>query len=183
MKSYSPKLKKLWAIALIAILGACNLSMVAIDPYDLLSQDDLALEQLESEGQSPISSAHDENPYWESFNEWTCFSTETVQLYCAEIDYGKSTLPTLRVTDADGKLTEFDLDPEPDLNCEATLDVWRTLLENQHSFCTYAAFLQNLSDDTNVDHREHTNHELWIVDKIKTNNGYWTLRMPEEENE
>lgn len=183
MISSSLKPKGIWSTVLFAVIGISNLSMIQIDPYELLSDDDLALEQYESEGHSHINSALDENPYWESFNTWSCFSTETVQLYCAEIDYDRSTLPTLSVTDTDGKLTEFDLDPDSGLSCEDTLNAWQALLLNQRSFCTYAVFLQNLSDDSQVYYREHTDHELWIVDKIKTNLGYWSLRVPEEDND
>lgn len=62
MISSSLKWRPLWTILLIALLGISNLSMIQINPYDLLSDDDLALEQSQSEGQALISLTHQENP-------------------------------------------------------------------------------------------------------------------------
>jgi len=140
--------------------------MITIDYYDILSEADLAQEEIESTAHPALSAAYDEEPYWQSFNKWMCFPAEAVQTYCAEIDYGQSYLPTFRVSDDKHHFYEFDLDPTPNLNCDETLSQWRELLENQRSFCVYAAYLQDLDDE----------RELWVVDTIKSSRGLWSIR-------
>lgn len=151
--------------SLIVMVAIANLSMIAIRPEDILSEDDLILEL--SERASPaLSAAQNSTRYWESFNQWKCFSTEKVDTYCAETDEGRTSLPTLLVSDDHGALHELSLDPEPDLNCEVTLHQWNEVLKNQRSFCTYAAYLQEVD----------AGHELWIVDRLKSYQGSWSYR-------
>lgn len=152
-------------LSFFVLAAIVNLSMIAIRPEDILSEDDLILEV--SERATPaLSVAQDSVRYWESFNQWKCFSTDRVETYCAEIDDGQTSLPTLLVSDDHGALHEFSLDPGPDLNCEVTLHQWSEVLKNQRSFCAYAAYLQQLD----------ANHELWIVDRIKSYRGVWSYR-------
>jgi len=153
------------------IIGLSSLSMTSIDHYDILSESDLELEAIESTTRPALGAALDAEPYWQSFNEWRCFATDIIQPYCAEIDYGKSHLPTLRISESDGKLYEFSLDPGPTLNCEETLNEWISLLENQRGVCVYAAYLQDLDAE----------HELWIIDTVKSYSGGWTVRQNVDE--
>lgn len=151
---------------LAALVSICCLSMTSIHHHGILSENDLQLESLEST-RPALSAALGSEPYWRSFNEWHCFSTKIVQPYCAETDDGKSQIPTLRVSDGDGKLYEFSLDPEPGINCGEILNAWVALLSNQRGFCVYSAYLQDIDD----------NHELWVVDKVKSYSGYWNYRQ------
>ncbi len=162
--------KQLRIFILVAASIFC-LSMTTINHYDLLSPEDQEMEVLDQEETSVFSSAPDAVPYWESFNTWQCFSTENIQPECSELDYGAIHVPTLRLREGT-TLYDFSLDPEPDLNCEQTLAKWIALLENQRSFCVYAAHLQ-IYPDNPFESDGVTEWHLWIVDQIKTYNGYW----------
>ncbi|OFZ18867.1 MAG: hypothetical protein A2Z20_02575 [Bdellovibrionales bacterium RBG_16_40_8] len=70
-------------IFIIVTASISCLSMTTINHYDLLSPEDQAMEVLDREELSVLSSALDAIPYWESFNAWQCFSTETVQPECS----------------------------------------------------------------------------------------------------
>jgi hypothetical protein len=158
------KSKRKFLGILAIVLAAANLSMVAADGRDILSDADLAMEQMQSDSGPALSSALDQEPYWESYNEWKCFRTNGIELlYCAEIDDGRSQLPTLRVSDEGATLYELSLDPEPGLSCEVSLNQWRELVRDQHNFCVFAAYLQDINHG----------HELWIIDTLKSLRGSW----------
>jgi hypothetical protein len=168
---------RLGIIVLVAASIAC-LSMTTIDHYNLLSLEDQEMEALDRKELSVLSSTPDAIPYWESFNTWQCFSTENVQPECSELDYGAIHVPTLRLRQGT-TLYDFSLDPEPGLDCEQTLAKWVALLENQRSFCVYAAHLQKYHDNL-FEADGIKDWHLWIVDQIKTYSGYW--QWAEEES-
>jgi hypothetical protein len=145
--------------------------MVSMSHYELLNSDDQEMEVVNQEGPPALSSGLNSAPQWESFNTWQCFSTEKLQYECSDLDYGAIKVPTLRVTDG-SIMHDFSLDPEPGLNCEQTLAKWIALLENQRSFCVYAAHLQIYPDNPFQAEGIEQWH-LWIINQIKTNNGYW----------
>ena len=168
------KFRKLRSFILVFLVGFCCLSMTW-NYYDLLSQEDLGLEDF---GQSTpaLSSAIDSDFYWESFNEWQCFSTESIQFECTELDYGRQYVPTIRISQ-NNELYDFSLDPEPALNCQKILTKWRSLLEKEDGFCVYAAYLQDLPHDA-FEAKGIERWGLWIVDQVKSRKGYWKEQDP-----
>lgn len=168
---------KLFRKALILITSLSSLSMMNINPYDLLGPEDQEMEITDQTEGPALSSGLNAANQWESFNTWQCFSTESIQLECSELDYGAIYVPTLRMSNGT-ILYDFSLDPEPDLNCEEILAKWTALLKNQRSFCVYAAYLQKYHDNPfELDGIEEWH--LWIVNQIKTLNGYWNSFEPD----
>lgn len=156
------------------------LSMATINHFDLLSLEDIEMEVPDQEETPALSSALGDSNQWESFNTWQCFSTENVQSDCTELDYGALRVPTLRISEGT-TMYDFTLDPEPNLNCEQTLSKWVELLKNQRSFCIFAAHLQKYQDNPFESDGIEEWH-LWIVDQIKTYNGYWKWTESEYES-
>lgn len=154
---------------LLLIISIASLSMTHIDYLQILSEEDFEMESTESATRPALSSSLDEGSQWQSFNQWMCFSSESVEFSCAEIDYGKSSLPNLSVRGDDNILYELSIDPEPGLKCETILEAWKAIIDKQNGFCAYAAFLQDFGQG----------HELWIVDAFKTYSGRWSWRTVE----
>lgn len=164
------RIKKIGALFLTFFGGFCCLSMTW-SHYNLLSQEDRDLENLDRQEQPVLSSALDSDFYWESFNEWQCFSTENIQFECTELDHGVQYVPTMRIS-RNEELFDFSLDPEHELDCKGILNEWSALLEHEGSFCTYAAYLQDLPNDSFE--AEGINFwGLWIVSQVKSRKGYW----------
>jgi len=153
----------------------CNLSLTWSNPDDLLSEDDIQLEE-NQELAALSSSSLSENP-WESYNEWQCFETRDVALnfidhFLNPRDLSEETkTPALQV-ELDNAVRDFDVEPQElqTENCqnhaEKIMMKWRNLLEGERFVCLYAAHLQDISDD----------ESYWVLSKIKTSKGYW----PEE---
>ncbi len=166
--------------ALILASSILCLSMTTANHYDLLNDDDLEMQKAAQVGAPALSSAVNETPHWESFNAWQCFSTENIQPECSELDDGAIRVPTLRIHEGT-ILYDFSLDPEPGLNCEQTLSKWVALLESQRSLCIFAAHLQNYPDNP-FQSEGVEQWQLWIVNQIKSYNGYWYSAEPNEES-
>jgi hypothetical protein len=155
--------------------------MSNINHYDLLNFEDQEMEAA-AHGEIPaLSSGLNVTNQWESFNTWLCFSTETVQPECSELDNGALHVPTLRIRQG-STLYDFSLDPEPSLNCEQILEKWISLIQNQRSFCVYAAQLQ-IYPNNPFESDGIEEWQLWIVDQIKTHNGYWKREDPEKNDQ
>lgn len=161
------------SFSLIISATLCALSMSGPNHSDILTDQDYAQELSDENAGPALSSAIDEKPHWESFNTWQCFSTQTIQLECTALDYGKIGVPTLKVRDQN-HLYDFSLDPDPNLSCEEVLPKWSAILDRQISFCVYSAYLQELPAESYA-HEGVTRWSLWIVDQIKSN-GYWRYR-------
>lgn len=163
---------------------ALNLSMYHNPHSNLLNADDLELERVDREDGPELSAPLNANPRWESFNEWQCFSTQDVQLECTELDSPEMRVPTIRVKST-MQFFDFSMDPEPDMDCEYVIEKWKMLLETEDSFCTYAAYLQDIPSDHFVDEGVDS-WTLWIVEQVKTTKGYWSdedISAEEEEDE
>ena len=177
----------------LIIVAVSNLSFAtARSSHHLLSEEDLEQELMDAENGPQLNSALNEYPHWESFNEWNCFSTQTVQLECSALDYGQIHVPTLRVTDSgllydyssgnSKNLYEFQMSEEPGLGCKEVLQKWNTLLESERAFCVYSAYLQDLP----ADHFEAEGVKRWtlsIISQLKTQQGYWREYKPVEDPE
>jgi len=166
-------MKKFIHLSFIIISAICALSMSWPYHYDLLTDIDYEQEAEDRNEGPALSSAIDQEPHWESFNYWQCYSTQAIRFECSELDYGKTFVPTLRVLDRN-HLYDFSLDPEPNLNCEETLKRWAEILDKQISFCVYAAYLQELPAESYANEGV-SRWSLWIVDQLKSN-GYWKYR-------
>ncbi|MEQ1664043.1 MAG: hypothetical protein ABL927_01555 [Bdellovibrionales bacterium] len=171
---------KYFKIVITMAASIACMSMTNINHYDLLSAEDQEMEAQDQDITPALSSGLHATNQWESFNTWQCFSTESIQPECSELDYGALHVPTLRMS-AGTTLYDFSLDPEPDLDCEQTLAKWVALLENQRSFCVYAAYLQKYPDNP-FESDGFEEWHLWIVDQIKTYNGYWKWNDSEAES-
>jgi hypothetical protein len=165
----------------ITIVGVLNSSMY-VDPFaGLLSAEDFAQERTDADHPA-LSSSLQEDPGWESFNTWSCFSARNLELECSELDFGAIHVPTLRVIE-NSAAYDFSLDPEPNMDCEQIRDQWRQLLDGEPAICTYAAYLQDLPADSLRD-GSLDSWTLWIVNRLKTSKGYWSIsdhHAPHEE--
>jgi hypothetical protein len=150
--------------------GVLSLSMVSSPYAYLLDEEDREFERADREDGPELSAPLSESPRWESFNEWWCFSTQSLQLECTELDYGEMHVPTLRIANA-GHLFDFSMERESELGCGKILEQWKDLLEGEDAFCVYAAYLQDLP----ADHFGEEGVERWtlrILSQIKTRKGY-----------
>jgi hypothetical protein len=166
MKSYKSKLLK---ILIIAIL---NLSINFENPRSILNTEDIELELSEENQKPALSSGNLSEQKWESFNTWICFPTDQIQLFCAEIDDSNDFVPTIEIYDFEGRNIQLSLDPPFHKTCNQILTEWTLLIKNKRHFCAFTAFLQNLELD---DSKEQHPTELWIVDTLKTQSGYWQV--------
>jgi hypothetical protein len=179
MTTTSKKLNTRLRIAIVLVSSLSCLSMASISHYELLNSDDQEKEAVDQKGTPALSSGLNAVPQWESFNTWQCFPTENIRLECTELDNGEIRVPTLRFSKK-SIMYDFSLDPEPGLDCDQILEKWATLLENQRSFCVYAAHLQKYPDNP-FQSEGIAEWHLWIVNQIKTNNGYWKWAHTEKE--
>jgi hypothetical protein len=137
--------------------------------YDILGETDWYLsKQAAASGTPALSSTIGAENQWESYNEWRCFSTKSIDLRCATIDDNSSSLiPVVSVLSKDEDLDyEYALGSEYIWDCQKVIDSWATLVDEQESICLYGARLQAPEQD---------NISLWYIDQIKTQNGYWKM--------
>jgi len=146
------------------------------DRYSILDENDFAMMKVDNE--SPALTIPDEN--FESFNEWICFNINDVEITKSEVDYnGWHYVPSINAS-VSNSIISFDLDPEEKWDVDLVINTWNDLFENQKSVCISGAYLQETDN----------NGELWYIQKIKTNNGYWDrsdsdqfiLKDPEKED-
>jgi hypothetical protein len=149
-------------LLLTFLLAPIILAAVYYDGWGILNDDDFELEKQGSKTRA-LGSAIGEEPYWESFNKWQCFSTNSAEAYCAIIGHGQLSAVSISAVDDSGKRYELSDEPVSNETCAQQLLDWQQLLEGEHGFCVYAAYLQNIDD----------NHELWIVSRLKTQKGVW----------
>lgn len=151
------------AIALI-ILSLFNLSMYSDEIYGILSDEDYSV-LIGSNSLGPaLRSVPGTSPYWESYNEWFCFSAERVDLRLSKHELDPPVLvPTMGVWFED-HLYEFEVSSNLIVNNGSDiLRHWQSLLEGEAGICVMAAFLQSLDSESS----------LWILQAVKTQKGYW----------
>ena len=157
-------MKKSYAVVTLIVLSLFNLSMSSDKIYGILTHEDYrTLEESRKSGPA-LSSVPGTSPYWESYNEWLCFSADNAGLRLSEHELERPTfVPTLSIWLED-HLYEFEVSSSLiDENGASILQQWHTLLEDEPVFCILAAFLQPLGSDSS----------LWILHTLKTQNGYW----------
>ena len=168
--------KKLTLNISILLLGILNLSMYYDPNSELLSTADYEQIKLDSTRGPALSSYLDgKSLYWESYNTWQCFPTRDLEIDCMEAEYnGIKRVPTIHIIYNLHRF-EFSMDPEPEPNCDIIIDRWKNLLLDENTFCTYAAFLQDLdlSDPDSI----AKDGSVWIINQLKTSKGYWNFEL------
>lgn len=149
----------------------------------ILNVVDLALEKSDHKRGPALHGPHDVN-YWESYNQWMCFNPDQVQFESVGIKYDVWKQMPQATVSALGQV--FEVSPSADLKFDTpkVLDQWLALLNGSKQICLYAAFLQSM------DSNEGRLDSLWILNRIKTENGTWTVddntlndNIQEEKNE
>lgn len=152
-------------IAVIAVLGcvAYALTENSMEPT-LLATADRALQQSQLQERRPALSAPlSEVDYWESYNEWSCFSSEALEFTCAVINYEGWRQSPVIVANREGHRFEYDLDPTFNWDCEFTLGEWRRVIADSPEVCLFGAYLQPLE----------ASGSLMVLSQIKSEHGYW----------
>ncbi len=143
----------------------------ALEGSSLLNADDFLLEELDYQKGPALSSGIGDPKPWATYSRWMCFSADQVRLEQVQIklDAGWVQWPQLKV-DALGQ--SFDISPEVDqkLITEKVLNNWKNIIGSSREICFYAAFLQYLSSV-----EDEIPESLWVLEKIKTENGYWHI--------
>ncbi len=165
LKRMALKMNRLRTIIILFLMNPFILSMYSGENHRLLNDEDFALVHISNRTGPALSSILGVEPYWRSYHEWLCFSSEELDLKISEHELEELTLvPTLAIW-FDGHLYEFEVSTST--IGESGMDVyheWEMLLENEDSFCVMAAFLQNLGTQ---------DRSLWILQTLKTAKGYW----------
>lgn len=165
-------------VLLVAVITATfSLSMVHDPTYNLLNDIDYAKARSDAAQGPALTAPLDGSPYWSSYNQWLCFSSQNIEMSCLEAEYnGIKKVPVLHLTEGTHYF-EFSMDPEPALDCNKVIDRWNALLKNELAFCAYAAPLQEL-DITAYDSNAETG-SVWIINQLKTAKGYWKFESEE----
>lgn len=135
----------------------------------VLSEDDLAFEQIDNENGTAMSSVPDSENPWESYNLWQCFDMATVEFTCAVYDQD-TLVPSLRV-ETTSEVFLFDTHVEDRLSCEQTLQIWQNLASGGKEICIFAASMH----DVELELDNNKPQSLWYINRIKGANGYWDL--------
>jgi hypothetical protein len=160
---------KIASLIALSLLSLINLSASEYTSGLTLSEHDFYLAEKSNYPTPPIR-------YWQnnklvpSYNEWKCFSVENMTLTCTEHEMPEVVkTPMIAVYDGDETL-EIETSPVDGVHCENTLKVWEELLQEEEKFCVLAAYLQDLPHE-NYGGTQY--RSLWIIDSLKTRNGYW----------
>jgi len=142
------------------------LCLLSFDPansnYSLLTEDDFAFAR--EDNLSPAITIPDSG--FESFNIWQCFSINEIEFLRSEVDYGSvHSVPTIQAPNL-----SFDLDPDLLWDTEKIFSNWNDLIQDANSICIFGAFLQD----------EPGFGSFWYIEKIKTDNGYWSRNEASE---
>lgn len=150
------------SLLLFLVLVPIPLELGKINPLDF---NDFVLQQVDQSYGPALSSALDDPNPWVSYNEWNCFPPESVELTYSEIYYdGWKKMPSLQAR-IEGRLLVFEPDADREVDVRLTLDQWNHLVSDSSLICTYAAFLQELDEKT----------DLFVLDRVKTERGSWVV--------
>ena len=157
--------------------GLSSLSMYRNPATALLNEYDYARMENDFTHGPALSAPLNGSPYWATYNQWLCFSTQNIEISYVEAEYGEiRKLPTLHVTEG-SHFFEFSMDPEPAPDFDNITEKWKALLKDEAEFCVYAAPLQEL-DASNYDTSAES-ASLWIIYQLKTAKGYWNFESDE----
>lgn len=141
----------------------------APDRVNLLSQDDMALEENDYRSGPALLSSSEVEERWESYNKWLCFDKDVISVTHVEIKYeGKiKSMPQINAWTPEHFL-EISLSAETEDDNDQIFSKWMHLIEKANQVCIYAAHLQRLPS------LENTQSSLWVISKLKTESGYWS---------
>ena len=100
-----------------------------------------------------------------------CFDVRDTELGHLEVEGGRSRdiiIPMI-AAGMPGHEFEFSIFGEKQSRNDEIYDDWAELLDGARSICVYAAYLQSLDDGSDVP------ASAWIVNEVKTENGYWSF--------
>lgn len=154
-------------LLIIIFLGLLNLSMYFDSNYKLLSPSDFEILKQFDSNVPTLSAALDEANYWESYSEWICFPIdETTAFSCSEQIMDEVIKTPMISVSSHGESFEIEASVTEGVDCDKTIFEWSKLLTKRDSFCVLAAYLQDLPPTSGK-------NSLWILDALKTQNGYW----------
>ena len=165
---------QLYLTILLTLLTIPN-TIASQERDPLLSDEDILLQQTDS-SVSALSSSLVDEIQWESPNQWMCFDTESIEITLAEVKSGSrnSHLPIINASLL-GHRFEVSTEIESDEKNENTLSSWLSLLRGSRRTCIYAAYLQNTESPDDLT----SSASIWIISKLKTENGYWNYEDSE----
>ncbi len=164
MRSSKTRLLALFILSLMF----CPATLKSSDKADLLTEADLLL-QIEDRSDGPaLQSGSHERVKWKSYNQWLCFDTSDVIVTNVSILYGNrfKKIPQIKAK-ALAHTFEISLSVDRQDNEGDIFNKWKELLLNSKQVCAYAAHLPK------VDPAEEWKSSIWIIQSLKTYNGYW----------
>jgi hypothetical protein len=178
MKFVSEAMRRWFQIPLLLLVLFFNLSLTWQKADDLLTEEDLRLEETQEEP-ALSSRVDDENP-WESYNQWLCFDTRDITPtftghFLHPEDPSKETRTPAIQAEIPEETLVFDLEPAhlKFMACEdcapQVIEKWEELTDRERAICIYAAHLQDLSAD----------ESYWVLSKLKTSKGFWSKELLE----
>lgn len=164
-------------VCLFFALMTISFEINCYEGNSLLSAEDLELQR--TDRQNPVLSvAFDGSDRQKTYSQWMCFEAEQVQFEGEEVRYAEKTkwLPLAIVTTL-GQRFEFSLYDEFGEDGKEVLKKWKDLYAGAPEICFYAPFLQYVKKD-----REGLAYSQWLLQRMKTKNGYWIVNHKLDEN-
>ena len=142
--------------------------------YDLLEQTDWDLMQSDSYS-AQLSSTLTDPEQWESFNIWQCFESRDLEIYTSGVNYdGEDKVIPAMFNSNVFPLKDFALYPEMHWRAKEIVKKWKKIINESESICIYGAKLPNANANT------ANEIEPWYIERIKTDNGYWSIKNEKE---
>jgi hypothetical protein len=135
----------------------------------LLSEEDLEFQRINNENGVALGSLLQSEHPWGSYNQWQCFSLESVTFDC--VIYDVDTLVPSISFESEDEVLYFDTYVEDRLQCQETLNHWQELAEGGDEICIFAAHMPDV--DWAPDHDKP--QSLWYINRLKGAGGYWNL--------
>ena len=131
-------------------------------------------------GDTPfIHSVPGQEPAWESYLEWLCFTPKDLNFSCEEASYegdkDPKYLPTI-FAQLGSHTISLDVEPMSLKQCQIYLKDWEKLSDGASEYCVEAAKYPNEAFDEPLPE----NFESWALDKISSDLGDWNQEIGED---
>ena len=156
--------------------------------FEILGYKDFELQK--NQNRPALTSSLREKPYWESFNEWRCYPTYSVQIHCYTLEgktpedfspekrNGKLYFSTMTLWYKNQSLLFESAYYLNDLStCLEEGEEWRRLIKNQKTVCLFAAQLPEPRG------KKHADISNWTLYGMKTFSGRIMAPIYEDEKE
>jgi hypothetical protein len=150
---------------LFIMFGSRQLGQADQFQSQILTKQDIEYQNFTNSDGRILGSALDDPEYWESYNQWLCFPSAEIVETKTEI-HGHWQQTYILGASLGNQYFEFDVPLELNWDFEKVRQEWVGLLANTSEVCILGAFLQSQKND----------ESLWIIQQIKTENGYWSAR-------